>query len=42
MVSGIDFLSGPEKTGVLHEPSLAMNEEEIEFGRSRRARWFGK
>jgi len=37
----IDFLSGPEKTGVFNPPSLALAEEKVEFGTSRRARWFG-
>ena len=37
----IDFLSGPEKTGVFNAPSLALVAEKQEFGASRRARWFG-
>ncbi|MBK5231635.1 MAG: FAD-dependent oxidoreductase [Thermoleophilia bacterium] len=37
----IDFLSGPEKTGIFNEPSAALAEEKLEFGSSRRARWFG-
>jgi sulfide:quinone oxidoreductase len=37
----IDFLSGPQRTGVFNEPSLALAEEKVEFGRSRQARWFG-
>jgi sulfide:quinone oxidoreductase len=37
----IDFLSGPEKTGVFRAPSEALVAEKKEFGASRRARWFG-
>lgn len=37
----IDFLSGPEKTGIFNAPSLALREEKEEFGSSRGARWFG-
>lgn len=37
----IDFLSGPEKTGEFNAPSLALREEKVEFGASRRSRWFG-
>jgi sulfide:quinone oxidoreductase len=37
----IDFLSGPEKTGVYRAPSAALVAEKQEFGASRRARWFG-
>jgi sulfide:quinone oxidoreductase len=37
----IDFLSGPEKTGVFNAPSLELVAEKKEFGSSRRARWFG-
>jgi sulfide:quinone oxidoreductase len=37
----IDFLSGPEKTGVFNAPSAALVAEKHEFGASRRARWFG-
>ena len=37
----IDFLSGPEKTGVFNEPSLALREEKDEFGSTRKTRWFG-
>lgn len=35
----IDFLSGPEKTGIFQAPSQAMVAEKHEFGASRRARW---
>jgi sulfide:quinone oxidoreductase len=37
----IDFLSGPEKTGVFRAPSAELVAEKKEFGASRRARWFG-
>jgi sulfide:quinone oxidoreductase len=37
----IDFLSGPNRTGVLQPPSAALVEEKRQFGSSRRARWFG-
>ena len=37
----IDFLSGPEKTGVFNAPSLELRAEKNEFGSSRKARWFG-
>jgi sulfide:quinone oxidoreductase len=36
----IDFLSGPNRTGVLQAPSPALVEEKRHFGASRRARWF--
>jgi sulfide:quinone oxidoreductase len=36
----IDFLSGPNRTGVLQAPSPALVEEKRQFGASRRARWF--
>jgi sulfide:quinone oxidoreductase len=38
----IDFLSGPERTGVFNAPTLAMVAEKDEFGASRRKRWFGE
>jgi sulfide:quinone oxidoreductase len=38
----IDFLSGPEPTGVYREPSVALRAEKERFGASRRARWFGR
>ena len=38
----IDFLSGPTRTGVFHEPSAALVKEKHEFGSSRTARWFGR
>lgn len=37
----IDFLSGPERTGVFHAPSADLVTEKEEFGAVRRARWFG-
>ncbi len=37
----IDFLSGPERTGVYNEPSVELVAEKDHFGSSRRARWFG-
>jgi sulfide:quinone oxidoreductase len=37
----IDFLSGPERTGVFNPPSEALVAQKEEFGSSRRARWFG-
>ena len=37
----IDFLSGPEKTGTLREPSTALVAGKEHFGSSRRSRWFG-
>src|SRR5262249_10512087 len=37
----IDFLSGPNRTGVLQAPSEALVEEKRHFGSSRRAKWFG-
>src|SRR6266550_3836027 len=36
----IDFLSGPEKTGVYRAPSAELVAEKKDFGASRRARWF--
>lgn len=37
----IDFLSGPERTGVFRAPSAEMVAEKEQFGSVRRARWFG-
>ena len=37
----VDFLSGPEPTGIYNEPSAALVAEKEHFGSSRRARWFG-
>jgi sulfide:quinone oxidoreductase len=36
----IDFLSGPERTGVFNAPSAELVAEKERFGSSRRARWF--
>jgi len=38
----IDFLSGPEKTGIFQAPSAELVAEKQEFGASRRGRWFGQ
>jgi len=37
----IDFLSGPQRTGVFNPPSPALVAEKERFGSTRRARWFG-
>jgi sulfide:quinone oxidoreductase len=37
----VDFFSGPKPTGVFHEPSEALRADKKEFGKTRRARWFG-
>jgi sulfide:quinone oxidoreductase len=37
----IDFLSGPEKTGVFNPPSAEQMALKQRFGATRRARWFG-
>jgi len=37
----IDFLSGPERTGVFRPPSAELVAEKDAFGATRRARWFG-
>lgn len=37
----VDFFSGPKPTGTYHEPSVALREDKVHFGASRRARWFG-
>ena len=37
----IDFLSGPEKTGVFNPPSEQQRKLKEQFGATRRARWFG-
>ena len=36
----VDFLGGPQPTGVFQPPSDALVAEKVEFGSSRRARWF--
>jgi sulfide:quinone oxidoreductase len=38
----IDFLSGPDKTGVFHQPSPEQMALKEKFGADRRARWFGR
>ena len=38
----VDFLSGPKPTGIYHEASADLVAEKVEFGSSRRARWFGR
>lgn len=37
----LDFLTGPKLTSVYHAPSLAGRAHKLQFGASRRARWFG-
>lgn len=37
----VDFLSGPRPTGSYQAPSQALVAEKVDFGASRRARWFG-
>jgi sulfide:quinone oxidoreductase len=37
----VDFLSGPKPTGTYYEPSSDLVAEKVNFGASRRARWFG-
>lgn len=37
----VDFFSGPKPTGTFNEPSEALRASKVEFGTSRRARWFG-
>ncbi|HRV59804.1 MAG TPA: NAD(P)/FAD-dependent oxidoreductase, partial [Solirubrobacterales bacterium] len=37
----IDFLSGPERTGVFNAPSLELRDQKNQFGSSRESRWFG-
>jgi len=38
----IDFLSGPEPTGVYRAPSVALRADKEDFGSSRRSRWFNR
>lgn len=38
----VDFLSGPQPTGIFQEPSDALTAEKEHFGSSRSARWFGR
>jgi sulfide:quinone oxidoreductase len=37
----VDFFSGPHPKGSYHEPSTELRADKVEFGSSRRARWFG-
>ena len=37
----LDFLTGPKPTSIYHEPSVARRADKVQFGASRRARWFG-
>lgn len=37
----MDFLTGPKLTTIYHEPSVARRADKVQFGASRRARWFG-
>lgn len=37
----VDFFSGPQPRGSYHEPSEAHRADKVEFGASRRSRWFG-
>jgi sulfide:quinone oxidoreductase len=37
----VNFLSGPSPTGSFVDPSAALAGEKVEFGASRRRRWFG-
>jgi sulfide:quinone oxidoreductase len=38
----VDFLSGPKPTGTFRAPSEAIVAEKVDFGASRRARWFSR
>jgi sulfide:quinone oxidoreductase len=37
----LDFLTGPKPTSIYHEPSVAGLAHKVQFGATRRARWFG-
>jgi sulfide:quinone oxidoreductase len=37
----VDFFSGPKPTGTFNAPSEALRASKVEFGSTRRARWFG-
>jgi len=37
----LDFLTGPKLTSIYHAPSVAGRAHKVEFGVSRKARWFG-
>jgi sulfide:quinone oxidoreductase len=38
----VDFLGGPRPTGAFQAPSDALVAEKVDFGATRRARWFGR
>ncbi len=38
----VDFLGGPKPTGAFQAPSDALVAEKVDFGATRRARWFGR
>ena len=38
----VDFLGGPRPTGTFQAPSDALVAEKVDFGATRRARWFGR
>jgi sulfide:quinone oxidoreductase len=38
----VDFFSGPKPTGTYHAPSEALRVSKVNFGSTRRARWFGQ
>jgi sulfide:quinone oxidoreductase len=37
----LDFLTGPKLTSIYHAPSVAGRAHKVQFGATRRARWFG-
>jgi sulfide:quinone oxidoreductase len=37
----VDFFSGPAPTGVYYAPSTELRSDKVQFGASRRQRWFG-
>jgi sulfide:quinone oxidoreductase len=39
--ANLDFLTGPKLTSIYHAPSVEGRAHKVEFGASRRARWFG-
>jgi sulfide:quinone oxidoreductase len=38
----VDFLSGPAASALRNDPSRAYAQEKVQFGATRRARWFGR
>lgn len=38
----VNFLSGPKPTGTFGQPSAALAADKLNFGSTRRARWFGR